>query len=266
MRGASSMDRPTKGRVARAHMKKHHASATISINSTDRDEYVKMAGITNFAYHKAMTIKAMIMPNVKRMPSTCGLFRSGWMASTTIAQMSWKIRMPTVRRPGAVSISACSASSLTTIMVEEIAQGTPTYTAAKSPSPKEKPGMASSPMKMPVMMTAQSGNWNKPVPMTTLPILRSSLTSSSSPIMKSKKTKPRELNSWMSERLCTMSMQYGPTSTPLTRYPRISGRLTRATRNAVRPAVARLNATWMSINDASPPRRRCAASPAASAA
>mmetsp|Transcript_129024 Transcript_129024/g.412579 ORF Transcript_129024/g.412579 Transcript_129024/m.412579 type:complete len:210 (+) Transcript_129024:1345-1974(+) len=188
-----------------------------------------------------------------------GFARSGWMARTTMAQMSWKIKIPTVSRPGAVSISACSESNFTTIMVEEMAQTQPMYMAEYWPSPQLKPS-DSKPTKSPVMMPAHNGNWKTPVRITTLPILRSSETSSSKPIMKSKKIKPSELSSAISDWLCTMSRPMGPTSTPPSRYPRMSGSCKRFTKKAMRPALAKQKAMLTNSTEASPPNMRCSPS------
>ncbi len=63
------------------------------------------------------------------MPSS-GFCRLGWIRMAMITQMSWKIRMPSDRRPGTVSSSKFSWNSLTTSRVDEQAMIKPKYSGA----------------------------------------------------------------------------------------------------------------------------------------
>mmetsp|Transcript_117061 Transcript_117061/g.309292 ORF Transcript_117061/g.309292 Transcript_117061/m.309292 type:complete len:238 (+) Transcript_117061:1130-1843(+) len=213
IRAASSMERPTKERIATAHTKKHQASARISMSSGELEAFMKTAGKTYFEYEKATTMRNAMKPNVPSRPVIWGLSMFGWMASMTIAQMSWKIRMPMVRRPAVVSVSIFSDNSFTTIIVDEMPHTIAAYTVAMGPSPNEIPA-AARPMKMQMWRPTQMGNWRAPVISTTFPIFSSSFTFSSRPTMKRRKMRPKELKVEMSSWLCMMFRTWGPTATP----------------------------------------------------
>mmetsp|Transcript_14087 Transcript_14087/g.41947 ORF Transcript_14087/g.41947 Transcript_14087/m.41947 type:complete len:227 (+) Transcript_14087:1326-2006(+) len=186
-----------------------------------------------------MLMRTAIMTKVFRRPRISTLGSLGWTARMMMAQMSWKMRMPTVRRPGPESVSAFSDSCFTTIIVEEMPQVAPTYIVAIVPPPKVSPKADSQPMKMATITPAQRGNWTRPVTITTGPILKSSLTSSSSPIMKSRKMRPSELSEAISAwSLMMFRPILDPMSTPPMRYPRMRGWLSRFTTKATKPAAA----------------------------
>mmetsp|Transcript_71465 Transcript_71465/g.209465 ORF Transcript_71465/g.209465 Transcript_71465/m.209465 type:complete len:200 (+) Transcript_71465:1437-2036(+) len=194
--------------------------------------------MTNFAYARAIAMRTPIMTKVLRMPRISGFARLGCMASTTMAQMSWKIKIPMVNRPAGAPISPFSPKTFATIIVEEMPQVRPQYMVEYWPAPKDSPA-APRPPKIKTMTPAQMGNWRKPVMRTTLPIFRSSLMSSSMPIMNRRKMRPSSLSSAMSWWLSTIPRTSGPTSTPPSRYPRISGCFRKFISSVMKPAPVR---------------------------
>ena len=66
-----------------------------------------------------MATSAMPAASERRSGPAPRRSRLGWSAMKAMAQKSWKMRMPKVRRPERVAISSLSKSSLTTMSVED---------------------------------------------------------------------------------------------------------------------------------------------------
>ena len=121
---SAPISRESPAALAAAQTMKHHASDPIRTSSGSFATERNSRGSSVLLMTSVTATSSTPLPSEPSSLPNCGFSRFGWMPSTTIAQMSWKISTPSVMRPGNVSSSNLSYRSFTTIIVLLIARHT----------------------------------------------------------------------------------------------------------------------------------------------
>ncbi len=172
----------------------------------------------------AVTAMPLTRANTRSTPiSSSPEARAGITIRKGMTARSWNNKMPTAARPCRELISDCSAKSLITMAVDDMAKTPPMTKAAGNESSSAH---AARPATRVVMMTCAP-----PMPNTALRMELSLLMENSSPRVNSRKTTPNSASTRVFSDSATQPSAWGPISAPTPKYANIGGKCIR--RNTV---------------------------------